>query len=215
MNVPNDNFINEWMNMPWVRLAHIRRYSTQPVLHQESVAEHSFFVSLYAYALVNRLATDGRMTAESTYRLMRLVLLQAIVHDVDESLTGDFIRPFKYSTPEITSAIKNGTRKIMDALPIPREMFNAWASATDETLAGQIVKLADLWSVVMYARRELKLGNQYGGELIWGVSVVLKEPDWNPVLQPYVQQILNYADHGESAQRKESLDNVSGETTKG
>src|SRR5258706_14746841 len=69
-----------------MRAAHVHRYSAIPVNHRESIAEHSFFVAIYA----DRIAVDLSLKG------IESIIKAALWHDIEETHTGDFIRSFKY-----------------------------------------------------------------------------------------------------------------------
>ena len=175
-------FIREWSTGPWLRLAHIDRYSSIPVLKKESVAEHSFFTALYAYVLA--LQTGANVND---------VLARAVVHDLDEALTGDFIRPFKYSSPDLKKILHESVdyalTRALAGYSIGHIIKLKWCKAKDDSLEGQIVHLADLWSVVVYARREYILGNNFARSILDEVATWLASADWCKALAPYAQAI--------------------------
>lgn len=138
------------------RMSHVTRYSGSPVLKQENVAEHSYWVAMIAATISLDLGL-GQIAAGE-------VALRGLVHDVEESLTGDIIRDTKYDNPEILLAIKQvesvKAELIFKELRIPGRTFHQiWKSAKDASIEGQIVKLADFLSVTMYCYREQSTGN--------------------------------------------------------
>jgi 5'-deoxynucleotidase YfbR-like HD superfamily hydrolase len=179
--------IAKWSKLPWLRLAAIFRYSTLPTIHRESVAEHTCFVVLNSYAICVDLIRRGYDVD------MGATLRCAAVHDIDEALTGDFIRTFKYSDPSLTSAIKNGTRKLMATLELDPMLLRDWEDAKADTLEGHVVELADLWSLTQFASREVRLGSSYGRELLHRGEAVIRNRKWHPALTPYVEEIRRLA----------------------
>lgn len=175
--------IRSWTDLPWFRLAAIFRYSTLPTIHRESVAEHTCFVALNSYAIALDLRRRGfKIDIEQ-------VLRSAVVHDIDEALTGDFIRTFKYSDAELTRTIKEATRKLMVSLPLPPETLADWNEAKAWTLEGQVVHFSDLWSLCQFATREIRLGSEFGRELLSRGEEVLKETKWMPEIITYVTEL--------------------------
>jgi len=142
-----------------IRAAHIHRYSSIPILLKESVAEHSFYVALYAQILSDylRLGWDDR----------RLAIESALLHDIEESLTGDFLRSFKKSNPTLEYEIKKAAEQC--AFKVISEAFNHadapptffWKGAKVQSPSGRIVQIADFLSVVSYLCKEAALGNKY------------------------------------------------------
>lgn len=141
------------------RLRYIVRYSTCRRHHNESVAEHSFYVALYS-AMLAEVAVSKMLHVN-----WRKVMMGSTFHDLEESLTGDFPRSFKYSTPELSHVISAAAEKnIMELFRKVNPGYEAgwwsfWTHAKDDSLEGRIVELADFLSVVSYMYQELKAGN--------------------------------------------------------
>lgn len=150
-------FMRELVNGENRRLARVFRFDSSPVLRGENCAEHTWFVCFICLNMWAEFKSMG-------LNLDRGVLLsKAILHDLDEMLTGDFPRPLKYFNP--------GVRNMLNE--VSRTIFTAWASRTgfssdlhQETLdakegpEGLIVKFADLVTVVSYVTEEFRMGNR-------------------------------------------------------
>lgn len=141
------------------RLRHTYRYSAIPVVFRENVAEHSFWTALIGITIATEIAPgDADLIGE--------VAVKAMLHDIEESMTGDLIRDMKYHNDEVRESI----RKVEDEFA--RSIFNAiggasgvqleayWRMSKDDSLSGQIVALADLLCVIAYCDHEQQLGNQ-------------------------------------------------------
>ena len=91
------------------------------------------------------------------------VLSKAVMHDVEECITGDINRPFKYSSTDVAetlhSAAIKATRKALDTLQldghVQHNLGHIWHDAKDNTKEGRIVKFADYLSVLSYMAEEL------------------------------------------------------------
>lgn len=143
------------------RLAHVTRFSTCNVMHKESVAEHCYFVTLYAMMLA-----DWAVDVQCLHIEVSTVLRRAVLHDLDEARTGDFYRPFKYSSANLTAALKEGA--IQAFLDVASETVGDqyggyygmyWAGAKDDSNEGCIVALADFLSALSYMMREAQVAN--------------------------------------------------------
>lgn len=143
-----------------MRAAHIPRYSAIPVNHRESVAEHSFFVAIYA----DRISIDLGYSAETNRQSVRA----ALWHDIEETLTGDFIRSFKYNDHQLKRMMDFAARDC--ALTVFREMLGrdnasiaigSWDDAKNNGPVGRVVKFSDFLSVVAYVAKEAAMGNKY------------------------------------------------------
>jgi len=183
--------VREFMQTPWTRLANVQRYSTFPMIHRESVAEHSYFVCLLSYNMAEDINSQGGDV--NLERVMRL----AIVHDLDEALTGDFPRPFKHSSVPLLAAIQKQTKVAMENELPPTWIMADWnESQKYGTAENSIVKFCDLWSVVIYAVREAKLGNQHATEILERAPTWFKERDWGTYVAPYVKELLMLLEGG-------------------
>jgi len=146
--------VNEVMYGKIGRLKDTYRYSAQPVIARENVAEHSFWTAMIAITIAYEIERS----------VVPQVALKALLHDIEECMTGDLVREMKYATDEFRDAVKKVERmfisSLLEDLGEPgAEMFIVWDSAKNNTLTGQIVGLADLLSVVSFCTKEHELGN--------------------------------------------------------
>lgn len=141
------------------RASFVTRYSSHPVLIKENVAEHSFYVAMYSLILVNECGIRCDL---------KKLLARALVHDIDESVTGDFQRTFKYGSPELRRALHDGAKAFTwDMLRVysrhtQATLYHLWDSAKDSDIEGEIILVADFLAVVAYIIREIRMGNEYG-----------------------------------------------------
>lgn len=143
-----------------MRAAHIPRYSAIPVNHRESVAEHSFFVAIYA----DRIAVDLGLQHN-----IQAILKTALWHDIEETLTGDFIRSFKYHDLNLKKAMDFAAEgcafKVFDEMlqnkQQAQDALSIWQNAKDYNIESRVVKFADFLSVVAYLAKECAMGNHY------------------------------------------------------
>jgi 5'-deoxynucleotidase YfbR-like HD superfamily hydrolase len=129
-------------------LAYIKRYSVIPRIHEESIAEHSFFVASIVLKLADKYVFDtGRAVS------------MAVIHDWSESYTDDITVLTKRNYPEISKAVEIVEQKIAKSEFSPM-VFELWkeykAMVTTEAL---IVKYADTIQVIQYAQSEVNMGN--------------------------------------------------------
>lgn len=153
------------------RLRHIVRFGNCHKIHKESVAEHSYFTVFYSLMIGAWLQGQVRENPEgitNQYVLnMGKLLARATLHDLEEARSGDFPRPFKYSSPEIKSALDKASvfafRQCVAGLsfwtPDLAILETLWSSAKDETIEGRIVRFADYLSVVAYLWLEIQGSN--------------------------------------------------------
>lgn len=146
------------------RLRYVSRYSTCLVLHKENVAEHCFFVSLYGM-MVSCWVNENTDVNVDEYA----VVCRCLVHDLDESRSGDFQRPFKYRTPELKKAIEEVARlefadvvtHIVGDTEVGELLLKSWDQAKDDSYEGRIVSFVDYLAVVSYLQTQASHINQF------------------------------------------------------
>lgn len=138
-----DEFYNQIYN-----LAYITRYGIVPRVKNESVAEHSFFVS----SIVIKLHDDYE------FDLGKAVVM-AVTHDWTESWLDDSVKIIKDKFPLIKEAVSISEREVA-AHFFSDEICNLWFETHELTSTESIVvKYADTLQVIQYATNEIKLGN--------------------------------------------------------
>lgn len=137
---------------PYLRmLAHVPRWSIVPTIRQQSVAEHSFFVSLYVAELMHEHCSSWSDTKKLD------VLRMALMHDTAEARMSDIPGPVKrairdeaaYKAFETSVMVELGTHFPEDH----RE---------DGAL---LIKAADLIDEYMFISAERAMGNAAVGRL--------------------------------------------------
>ena len=143
-------------------LSKIVRYNNRCKLQNESVAEHTCFVSLFCLKILAKLNLD--------HETERKVLILAALHDTAESRTSDIPHDVKANYPEM--------QKILDK--IENDYYEeVWGDYKEEVynpgdLCHNILKLADSYSVYQYCLNEKALGN---------VSDVINEITYNSMVR--------------------------------
>ena len=128
-------------------LKKIIRYNHRSRLQDESVAEHTCFVSLFCLKIMAQL----NLTIEQE----RQVLILAALHDTCESKTSDIPHDVKENYPEM--------QKILDKIEYDYYKKN-WFEYLDavynpEPIVHNILKLTDAYSVYQWCLNEKALGN--------------------------------------------------------
>lgn len=139
------------------RLDYVERFASIPVTLKETVSSHSFWVVLYSLGIHRKL--DGKP------ELVGPVAAYAATHDLAECLTGDVVRTFKYSTPELKSAIDSAEDSIVNLLPHSvRDLMSLGCdlagNAEEWKYVKGVVKCADFMSLFAYINREFNRGNR-------------------------------------------------------
>lgn len=139
-------FEREYRDLAWVP-----RWTIIRTLRTQSVAEHSYYVALYAAQIAELTGWGGPRDQLMYY---------ALTHDLEEILSGDISSPAKRSM----KAAMGGNledhddwvlRKLQDRFPYLPEPDEKW----DRDILN-IVKLADLIEAAMFLRDEMFAGNQ-------------------------------------------------------
>lgn len=138
--------MNEYMEGIY-KLSYIKRYSNVPRLHEESVAEHGFFVA----------AIVMKLKEEYTFDL-GVALQIAVSHDMPESELNDIPWTIKDKYPKIKEAFAECEKDVLNNMP-QSVGLGVMLFESQRTIEAQIVKLADAMQVLQYAQVELKLGN--------------------------------------------------------
>ena len=149
------------------KLSNIIRYSQQNKIKNETVAEHSYYVSWF----VNRLCT--KYSLSDTIRLMALEA--ALLHDVPEVITNDITYDVKRMIPEVPGLLQPYEEEVIreHSSRAHKVLFNPETS--DEIIAKKIVKHADILSVLQYCQNEEELGNKNFTELRKATEKRVKE----------------------------------------
>lgn len=116
------------------------------------------------------------------------VIYLIVIHDIDESVTVDVPRPFKYHTPEFRKALDENILSYLDSLGINKEFVSDALNAKDNGLEGKILKLLDLVQVLRKLKTEESLGNSTLSQEIKNVTGFISEfKKSNPKLIKYAE----------------------------
>ena len=130
-------------------LRHLIRYQNCARLINESVAEHSFYVSCF----VMKLREYYDFNLEKALKM-------ALIHDMPESSISDVPHNIKAANPDVAEALEKAENKVLNMMFYPEGVtlvadFNRAVSPE-----GKVCALADILSVVLYANDEIKCGNK-------------------------------------------------------
>lgn len=124
-------------------LAHVPRWVIIPTIQRQSVAEHSYYVTLYASHIMFKLNLDPRFTLPALYHCLE--------HDRSECYTGDIPGPAKRSMVDPNKVKVFEVKGDLDRF------------STDKFDADKIIvairKLADLMDEYAFWKEEGALGN--------------------------------------------------------
>lgn len=128
-------------------LKKIIRYNHRSRLQDESVAEHTCFVSLFCLKIMARL--------NLTHEQERQVLILAALHDTCESRTSDIPHDVKANYPEMQAILEKIEHDYYE------ENWKTYLGDVykPEPIVYNILKLADAYSVYQWCLNEKALGN--------------------------------------------------------
>lgn len=129
------------------------RWTTFPSIRDESVAEHTAEVMMISYVLA--LETEQANIGE--------VLERALLHDIEESCTGDIPRWAKRRSDDFHQELDNIEHEFINEITsdvVQSDRIQVkWEESKDNSIEGKIVKCADIISAVYGMYREQELGN--------------------------------------------------------
>lgn len=128
-------------------LKKIIRYNHRSRLQDESVAEHTCFVSLFCLKIMAQL--------NLTHEQERQVLILAALHDTCESRTSDIPHDVKANYPEMQAILEKIEHDYYE------ENWKTYLGDVykPEPIVYNILKLADAYSVYQWCLNEKALGN--------------------------------------------------------
>jgi len=135
------------------RLKFLIRYSNIPRNHDESVAEHSFFVAVILMGLHEKYDFD-----------LGWSLKMAVCHDMPEAYTNDISWETKRMFPKVKEALHEAEMELASQFPTPIQL--AIQDYLGDSVEAQFVKYADMLQCVQYSRIEIDNGgNSYMHEV--------------------------------------------------
>ena len=139
----------------------VERFSVYKCHFREDVAQHSYLTALYAMILADLERRRGRRV--DVEKLLRMALL----HDAEESRTGDIHHPFKHQDPAFTRTIDDRALKWFNdlMLGLPASLAHTYIEAREaeqgDTTEATLVRAADKLEALLWAYEEYLLGNKH------------------------------------------------------
>ena len=147
-------------------LVHVTRFNNRPQHFEESVAEHSFYVA-YTTQILCWLLTDTKIKIDTEKAVQ-----MALIHDQEEGFSGDILNPFKHYNKKVSDAIKEVNKEtinmVFEDLPakMSKDFVNLWHEESERnSIESQVVKVADILSLVSKCFEEMEAGNNYFSEI--------------------------------------------------
>lgn len=145
------------------RLKSTIRYNNRNKINNETVAEHSFYVSLYTLQICNKLNLHPIVT--------KLALEKAILHDMVEADISDIPHDVKKKIEGLKTILEKQEKELNEKLDYRFacdrtnniETLRSYKVDYDdktENIIDTIVKIADTYSVLQYCLKEEMLGNK-------------------------------------------------------
>lgn len=137
------------------RMATVNRYSDTKLILPESLLEHTGYVAIICLYIAQDL------NEKIDYRDL---MSKALFHDIEETISGDVIRPTKYGSMSLIKAFKDyGEACAIKALEIfPDSSLSRFYWDFSKTgKEGIIVSVADKLAVVYKMEQELSFGNEH------------------------------------------------------
>lgn len=129
----------------FMRSAHVKRWHIVSTIHNQSLAEHQFLVTLIALDLFNRIVG----VKDDPQFAFKLVLMAAF-HDMAEVRTGDIPTPAKAQIREsmsdtlVPDVFKRMERELMPEIPYLCAGWPSSAEGKSQELMNNILKMADM-----------------------------------------------------------------------
>ena len=139
----------------------VERFSVYKCHFREDVAQHSYLTALYAMILADLERRRGREV--DVEKLLRMALL----HDAEESTTGDIHHPFKHQDEAFTKTIDDRAlqwfRNLMLSLPdtLARDYIEVRKTEQGYSTEALLVRAADKLEALLWAYEEYLLGNEH------------------------------------------------------
>jgi 5'-deoxynucleotidase YfbR-like HD superfamily hydrolase len=177
------------------RLGCLTRFSNIPRLGAQSVAEHGYSVTFLAMLV-------GDYLEERGVEVDRLHLLEmALVHDVEEVISGDVLKTLKHGKfrIELDKLNLKNMNYLVRMLGMRGDKYlQAWKEAKEcNTLEGRLIHFVDMVDRILYCLKEVHLGNNYFRELLEYEG--LKVLDWkenlselSPLIDALSQYVMKY-----------------------
>lgn len=136
-------------------LIHVHRYSGNPLIKAESVADHTWCMNALALEYIPKLNEKFN----TKYDISK-VIYGITLHDVDESLYCDIPRNFKYYNPELRKLIgETVDSMVKEKLPNYYTDINYYDDKCN--IYGYIIKVFDIAQAGIKMATEINLGNSY------------------------------------------------------
>jgi len=160
-----DSLLNFFMKVR--RLSYIERCSNTPHIRPYNVSEHSYYIALFAMVFADienhrAVKTYGEKIYDTSE-----VIKKALIHDLEESVTGDILYPLHHNNENFKIALDIVRREAINThvfKGLPQEIqtyyIALWNSSKDYSKEGRLVACMDKFEILMFAVHEIEMGNR-------------------------------------------------------
>lgn len=151
------------------KLAWMERGNDQFRFYHQTVADHSFFITLIATWIVDE---ENKLLGEDEQLDRALVMEKALFHDIPESQVGDLSYRVKKMSKTLEAEFNKVEEEVVrttlfDGLPQDlRDKYAAVILENQDSEEARIVKYSDMVEALIWSFIELKAGNKHFQE-IW------------------------------------------------
>jgi 5'-deoxynucleotidase len=131
----------------------VPRWSIVWTLMRDTVANHSFYVAFYTHDIARLIGWQGSHVG---------LLYRALVHDCDETISGDICAPVKTAILDqqrASSYIQEQLEQRLPGIVADLQEIRTAVSADDWNGGGAIIKAADKLDALLFLIGESRLGN--------------------------------------------------------
>jgi len=148
------------------RLQRVSRFAGKPKVQDQTVAEHIFNVAFIAMVLGDLEQSIGNQVN------VEMTLRKSLLHDLDESFTGDIVSGFKHHDPKLRDLIETLSARLL-AKVLPPEYLK-YKRESENSIEDDLVYAADQLDVLLWCIEEQDLGNKTVDSLITDLTSLLK-----------------------------------------
>lgn len=180
------------ISTPPMRNDQIIRYSGVRQTDPETLSIHLIDLQMMGYTIIKRMNLEYGEDIDTGKFLEK-----ALLHDMDEVLTGDMPRSTKYYNPTILEEMKkvgeDAMRQVADNFFNDDEVFDIW-DASKSGKEGVMVKVVDMLGVASKVLKEVELlGNNYFLKVAYEVrSHLLQLNDYLLEHSPFNERATTY-----------------------
>ncbi len=147
------------LNGRWQWILNVKRYQNRHTIDPLSVADHSWLTAMLGLMIYDSI--DFNMDTEWTHMERGEVVIKALLHDIEEGMTGDI--PLEKETRDAMKYAKGLVTTSIIKMIFPSKLKDGYLyehkNAKTDSVSGSIIRYADMLSALIEALREKQLGN--------------------------------------------------------